>query len=566
MNSNIETISGNVNAGILDKADRLFRNDDSGVWTEILQNARRAGASAIDVWIEEVQAQTGPCIVTVHDDGRGIDNFQDLLTLGKSGWNPETQVTEDPAGMGFFALCRSEVEVHSGSRLVKITPAVFLGRDSAQVEQVPESVRGTRIRFTRASTKQQLVAALHQTTEFYPLEVRLDGEPLPRYDFLEGAVYREVIDGIEVGFSPQFTRGYRNFQDDNWNFYGARLHHADLQFTGMLKPGDPAPVTIYARFNVLETARVKLQLPDRRGVIEDEFFRDFQLKARAAAYRFFQTQPQHVLPFKNWQEARELGISLQEAACLLTAWHASPQDEYDEPLFGTCQPRILSDVSDVILVDRDLRDAHTFEGALQCGAVLDGDLYMEVPEFSGYSWYDRRPRIVATAVFLDGIPYKEWTADRGRPERIEVEITIEKAGGPERHVRLNAFIHVDSEATVWNEACFVAVKNSPWDNDGLNGPFCVTAFVMSATFCPSDDSEADSWETQRDNYEEALEREVNGYFRGPKATLLAILQRAIDYEASRLAEEIGVAQIRFKRPTEGSYGWSVELVDTDQPV
>jgi hypothetical protein len=113
MNLTIETIRGSVNAGILDKAERLFRNDDAGIWTEILQNARRAGASAIDVWIEE--AQPGCCIVTVHDDGRGIGNFQDLLTLGKSGWNTETQVTEDPAGMGFFALCRSEVKLYQPS-------------------------------------------------------------------------------------------------------------------------------------------------------------------------------------------------------------------------------------------------------------------------------------------------------------------------------------------------------------------------------------------------------------------------------------------------------------------
>jgi hypothetical protein len=34
-----------VHDGILEKADHLFRNDDAGVWIELLQNARRAGAS-----------------------------------------------------------------------------------------------------------------------------------------------------------------------------------------------------------------------------------------------------------------------------------------------------------------------------------------------------------------------------------------------------------------------------------------------------------------------------------------------------------------------------------------
>jgi hypothetical protein len=120
-----------------------------------------------------VQAQTGPCVVTVHDDGRGIDEFQDLLTLGKSGWNTETQVTEDPAGTGFFALCRSEVEVHSGNRFVRLMPAVFLGRASAHVEQLPETVRGTRIRFTRISAKEQLVATSTRRPHFTRLRFGL---------------------------------------------------------------------------------------------------------------------------------------------------------------------------------------------------------------------------------------------------------------------------------------------------------------------------------------------------------------------------------------------------------
>jgi hypothetical protein len=35
--------------------------------------------------------------------------------------------------MGFFALCRSEVEVHSRSRVVKISPSGFLGKGKARL-------------------------------------------------------------------------------------------------------------------------------------------------------------------------------------------------------------------------------------------------------------------------------------------------------------------------------------------------------------------------------------------------------------------------------------------------
>src|SRR5260370_38492540 len=121
--------------------------NDEGTLIEVLQNARRAGATAIDVFLDEAQAKSGECRITVQDDGQGIEDFQSLLTLGASDWSTEIQEREDPAGMGFFSLCRSGVEVHSGFRFVKITPSVFLGREEAAVETSDEFVSGTRVRF-----------------------------------------------------------------------------------------------------------------------------------------------------------------------------------------------------------------------------------------------------------------------------------------------------------------------------------------------------------------------------------------------------------------------------------
>ena len=41
----------------LEKADRLFRNDDAGVWIELLQNARRASATRVNISFEESGAE-----------------------------------------------------------------------------------------------------------------------------------------------------------------------------------------------------------------------------------------------------------------------------------------------------------------------------------------------------------------------------------------------------------------------------------------------------------------------------------------------------------------------------
>jgi len=58
-----------------------------------------------------------------------------------------------------------------------------------------------------------------------------------------------------------------------------------------------------------------------------------------------------------------------------------------------------------------------------------------------------------------------------------------------------------------------------------------------------------------------VEREVNAYFRGPRATLLAMLRKAIDWDANRLAEQLGIKEIRFRQTGKGQTGWDAELVE-----
>lgn len=556
MKTTTQLISARVHGGFLDKADRLFRNDDAGVWIELLQNARRAGATKATVSIQDSGSNTS-CIVIIEDNGGGIENFQDLLSLGASGWAEETQAKEDPAGMGFFSLCRSEVKIQSGNQFVTISPAVFLGKSTAEVQAASDFVEGTRLQFTRDSPKAAFVTALEGVAEFCPLNVFVDDRQLPQHDFLDGALYRELIDGIEVGFATEFRHRYSTYHDANWNFYGSRIEHGFPSIPGFLPPGKISPATLHARFKVLETGRVKLQLPDRRGIIEDEMFKLFLKKARAAAYRFFKTQQRHALPFRNWDEAKQLGILLPEAAALLHTWHAEPLDDAIEPLFGYPEQRLVENVDNAILVSANLPDQHTIEGALHSGATLTGELYKEEPQFAGYLWYDKLPRIIDSVVFVDGISYDEWSnTERVRPGQIEIEITVGQGGEPSHSLRLPAFIHVRASEGL----SFVAVRQSPWDGEELAGPFPIADFLTCATFCASDDCESDSWQTQREAYDAEVEREVNAYFRGARATLMAILRKAIEWEADRLATDLGVTEIRFIRS--GAHFWEVDLTSS----
>jgi len=564
MASRSEIISGCVNAALLDKADCFFKNDDDGVWIELLQNARRAGAQSVDITVTTAPGNNNDhSVVTMWDDGHGLDSFQDLLMLGHSGWDDRTQSTERPAGIGFFCLCRSQVLVQSGHRAVTISPAVFLGKETARVEPIGPFIRGTRLHFTRESPVAALKAALERVTLFCPLEVRLNGEVLPHYDFLEGALHRELIDGIEVGFSTEF-KWHFGYRDLNWNFYGARIHEPFPDFKGIIVAPDRMPETLHARFNVLETSWVKLQLPDRRSVIQDPAFDKFVDKAKAAAYRFFATLERHALSYTNWREAKQLGVTLSEAAPILTTWHARPMEDGIEPVFGRPEQRLLSDLSDVILVEQDEENEHTLAGAFQYGAALDGALYEPRHEYAGYRWYQDLARIAGSTVFIDDVPFDDWPqGSSSRPEKIEIELRIARQGQQEQKLKLPALIHV--AASGWNEIDFVAVRNSPWDNDDLSGPFSIVDFLMAALLRASDDLECDSWATQQEYFQAEVEREVNEYFRGPRATLLALLRNAIDWNAHQLAEQLAVQKIHFERTASGQRGWEIALDVPDVP-
>ena len=65
---NTQTIQATVNSRLLQKASRLFTGTMEGRIIEILQNARRAGAT-------EVQINNEDGFVMVRDNGRGIDDF-----------------------------------------------------------------------------------------------------------------------------------------------------------------------------------------------------------------------------------------------------------------------------------------------------------------------------------------------------------------------------------------------------------------------------------------------------------------------------------------------------------
>jgi len=113
------------NAALLKSLRFAFTNHDTVV-TELMQNARRAGAKSVRIaYSKETQ------ILTITDDGHGIQDWHKLLQLGTSDWDQNIMETEGPYGLGFMSALYAarDIEIWSNGRyLLAPTEMLLQGR------------------------------------------------------------------------------------------------------------------------------------------------------------------------------------------------------------------------------------------------------------------------------------------------------------------------------------------------------------------------------------------------------------------------------------------------------
>lgn len=146
--------------------------------SELLQNARRAGATSI-----EVRHDPGTHFLSVSDNGVGIVDFQALLSLHESGWAPATRAQERPFGIGFskclYAATRCVVT--SGDQRVEIDTAAALARASFEVITVKaeDRVTGTRVELHGVELA-DLASRIDSLCMGFPVPVSFNGRQLQR--------------------------------------------------------------------------------------------------------------------------------------------------------------------------------------------------------------------------------------------------------------------------------------------------------------------------------------------------------------------------------------------------
>jgi hypothetical protein len=172
-----------VGPKVLAQADRYFTNRIADVAIELLQNARRAGASKVEVTFDGVGRTA-----SVTDDGRGLaaDEARLLITLGASGNPGAVEHDETPAGMGFFALARRGATVRCRDWSLDVPPDAFRGVATATLRVGLPVVAGTTVSFPIGTAaggdgREETAAAFREAASPMPFDARVDGTPVRRH-------------------------------------------------------------------------------------------------------------------------------------------------------------------------------------------------------------------------------------------------------------------------------------------------------------------------------------------------------------------------------------------------
>lgn len=497
-------VRARIHEGALHRVTRMYTARLADVFTEALQNSRRAGATRLIVTIEEA---AGAQAVTITDDGAGIADPAVLLSFGENGWSEELVRREDAAGMGFLSLARRGCTVASrtpsgaGWR-VELTPAHFRGEAEADVlsgVDAPEP-HGTAVRFRTEENREVIRRALENAARHYPLPVMLDGGSLPRRDFLENAVHTESWRGLAFGVFANRSR-YRDEPD--LNFHGLIL---PVRLPTVHPVDGPA---WSVRAEVANCPELELVLPARKEAVETPFLEDMREAARTAIYRAMaRADSAPVIAFEEWRRARAAGVGLPAPSPALRPWRP-PVADIDNWLAGP-PPEPLP--ADALLIDADLSppEAQALWRAAERGGTAPR-LFEADRRFRGYPWYDALHRVtdVHTDVALGGEarPLEDFQSppDRSgpsteplpRPDAIRMRLDVEGPEDASETVTLDADLAFAGEAWAW-----LADVEPLVTADSAIEPAELADVLRDAWFSPSDESDADSWETQRARFEE----------------------------------------------------------------
>lgn len=531
------TIHTAVGPSLIGKVSRLFNNSATDVLSELLQNARRAGASRVAI---DVASDDGRSLLVIRDNGSGIDDPAKLVTLGESGWNGTIAHREDPAGMGVFSLAGRHVEIRSRAKAagrswrVIIPPDAWENGTPLNIEP-SEIDAGTEIRIDmpEAWTK-EIAGAAANAAQYYPLPVRFDGTDLKRGDFLKDALRIEHWQGCRIGVFHD--RGHYPSAYPRINFHGLTVLCPMPSVSEVEGEGQ-----WHVRVDIIDAPALQLVLPARKEMVQNAALGHLREAAERAIFRTIAHAGSHRLSYPQWSRARELGITLPEAQPWLSAWLPRTADGN-----GHAEGERTAGVPMILFPQSEPPIEQCAARVLKDGEPLGGALVREVPAFEGYAWYDALPCIASLVFRIEGeagtFTHEEGQSlpdglESGRVASIMLEIAVSSSRPSAEDTKPYA-LPVD----------VLVVPDDGWSADldqtvillspdsGID-PAALTDLLENACFCAGDDVENDSWQTQQSNFLMEARQIATTLLLGEDAAIIERIRAVIRDEAGWLIPE-----------------------------
>ena len=552
-----QSIRAHIDPAAISKVSRFFDSSTQQIVNEMLQNARRAGASTVHI-------DVGPTRMTVTDDGRGIADPRTLLAFGQSDWDEKTTRNEDPAGMGFFSLARRDAIVDSapaadthGSATppawrMELRPEHFVGECDAEIlraRQAP-TPHGTRITFSHQGKTDEIDATVRNAARYSPLTVMLNGERIERADFFRNVVHVEECRGVRIGVRHSPTPAWDR---PCINFHGLLIHCDTLPVVRPVDERDGRTANPWwVMLDVVECPALELVLPTRNAVVKNWFLARLAQAAREAIYRAILAHGGSTrLARKDALDAREAGILIPDPPPELHAWKPRTANQWTDD-DGTrdmrARPVAQPDGSRPLLMTAKTGPADQQVMARAChhNGILDR-IFHPRAGLEGYPWYADIERITGVEMTMVAAgrvtSLTETTPARDnrnqRVDRITVELEVENAAGMKRTIPLETDVafHNPTTAELPEEIRVVLTRDAEIDAAEL------TRLMTRAFFCASDDTEADSVDTQEAAFERQCRLIATSLTRSEtEARTMHLSGLARDYlgHAVRNGEELSV--------------------------
>ena len=493
-----ETIQASIHQDALSRVPSFFNATIREILNELLQNARRAGATRVEI-------ATTRESMTVADDGQGMPDPRALLAFGQSGWDETTTMNEHPAGMGLYTLARQKkVTIRSRCRdgaawQVNLSPDHFTGKLAAPVETLEnrDGTTGTSITLEIPSSTIDIGGEIQAATRHYPIRVYHNGIRIENRDFLENATYIETWKGIRIGVFKK--------EETEMNFHGITVKNPRLPTIRDIEMNHWTVKT-----DVMDCPDLELTLPARKEVVETPFMNRLRTACRRAIYRAMAGSPEPVdVPKQTQDDARRLGVQMPDARPQLLPWKATTADHL-KYWYGSREKPVPVDGKTTLVMKAHLETGD--QQALARAASRNGveeRLMQSNDDLRGYRWYDELQHVLDVGITITegskSRSLKRMRQDQREPRsRRPDSITFTLRGGrKENPIDLSLptdLVFQNEEEDYEGESIPLVTPDSDITVEEL------AETIVDAFFSPSEDHAEDSYETQEERHREASER------------------------------------------------------------